>query len=92
MALPCVSSSRCWNISVKDASDWRKAYEEMKTSVEEHGWDGEWYPIISTMMAPVGSHKNQYGQIYLNGQSWAVFSGFASSERAGRPWSQFMKS
>jgi len=30
---------------------------------------------------PVGSHKNEKGQIHLNGQSWAVFSGFASPER-----------
>jgi cellobiose phosphorylase len=30
----------------------------------------------------VGSHANAYCQIYLNGQSWAVLSGFASDEHA----------
>jgi len=67
----------------KDASDWRKAYEEMKARVEEHAWDGEWYLMYFDYDGtPVGSHKNQYGQIHLNGQSWSVLSGFASPERA----------
>jgi len=67
----------------KDASEWRKAYEEMKRRVEEHAWDGEWYLMYFDYDGtPVGSHKNQYGQIHLNGQSWSVLSGFASPERA----------
>ena len=28
----------------------------------------------------------RHGQIYINGQSWAVLSGFASAERARRRW------
>ena len=31
---------------------------------------------------PIGSHKNEQGQIYTNGQSWPVISGFATQERA----------
>ena len=55
----------------------------MKGRVEEHAWDGEWYVMyFDHDGTPVGSHKNQYGQIHLNGQSWAVLSGFASQERA----------
>ncbi|HUF00505.1 MAG TPA: glycosyl hydrolase family 65 protein [Anaerolineales bacterium] len=66
-----------------DADEWRKAHAEMRTRVEEHAWDGEWYMMyFDHDGTPVGSHKNQYGQIHLNGQSWAVLSGFASQERA----------
>jgi cellobiose phosphorylase len=67
----------------EEADEWRKAYAEMKARVEGHAWDGEWYVMyFDHDGTPVGSHKNQYGQIHLNGQSWAVLSGFASQERA----------
>ncbi|HEY3475109.1 MAG TPA: hypothetical protein VGK56_10905, partial [Anaerolineales bacterium] len=67
----------------EEAEEWRAAHAEMKLRVEEHAWDGEWYVMyFDHDGTPVGSHKNQYGQIHLNGQSWAVLSGFASPERA----------
>jgi len=66
-----------------EADEWREAHAEMKSRVEEHAWDGEWYFMyFDHDGTPVGSHKNQYGQIHLNGQTWAVLSGFASPERA----------
>ena len=65
------------------ADEYRTAYDEMKTRIEEHGWDGKWYVrYFDNEGTPLGSSKNTYGRIYLNGQSWAVTSGFASSERA----------
>ncbi len=68
-----------------EAEQWRKAHAEMKSRVEQHAWDGEWYVMyFDHDGTPVGSHKNQYGKIHLNGQSWAVLSGFASEERARR--------
>jgi cellobiose phosphorylase len=66
-----------------EADEWRKAHAEMKERVEQFAWDGEWYVMyFDHDGTPVGSHKNQYGQIHLNGQSWAVLSDFASDERA----------
>lgn len=67
----------------KDSAEWEAAYAEMKAKVEANAWDGEWYLMyFDHDGTPVGSRKNQYGQIHLNGQSWAVLSGFASPERA----------
>ena len=67
----------------EEADRWRAAHAEMKARFEKHAWDGEWYVMyFDHDGTPVGSHKNQYGQIHLNGQSWAVLSGFASQERA----------
>jgi cellobiose phosphorylase len=58
-------------------------YETMKQRVNEHAWDGEWYVrYFDADGSPVGSHRNAQGQIYANGQSWPVISGFASAERA----------
>lgn len=66
-----------------EAEQWHKAHAEMKSRVEACAWDGNWYVMyFDHDGTPVGSHKNQYGQIHLNGQTWAVLSGFASSERA----------
>ena len=67
----------------KVESEYLKAYEEMRSNVEEAAWDGEWYLMYFDQNGnPVGSHgENEKGQIHLNGQSWAVLSGFATPER-----------
>jgi len=58
-------------------------YQEMQHRVENCGWDGAWYlRYFDHEGKAMGSHENKYCQIYLNGQSWAVLSGFASNERA----------
>ncbi len=62
--------------------EYRAEYEQMRSRVEAVAWDGEWYlRYFDAEGNPLGSHKNAYGQIYLNGQSWAVISGFASPSR-----------
>ncbi len=71
--------------SAPASAHYRAAYAEMQARVEQHAWDGDWYVMyFDHDGTPVGSHKNQYGQIHLNGQSWAVLSGFAAPERAQR--------
>jgi len=58
-------------------------YEVMKRRVDEHAWDGEWYVrYFDAEGVPLGSHSNEEGQIYANGQSWPIISGFAPHERA----------
>ena len=67
------------------AETYRSAYQEMKARVEASAWDGDWYlRYFDADGSPLGSAKNQYAQIYLNGQTWPVISGFASPERARR--------
>jgi cellobiose phosphorylase len=61
---------------------YQRIYQEMKERVEQFGWDGSWYlRYFDHLGNPVGSSKNEYSKIYLNGQSWSVLSGFASPER-----------
>lgn len=58
-------------------------YKTMKRRVNEQAWDGEWYVrYFDADGSPIGSHTNTHGQIYANGQSWPVISGFAPPERA----------
>jgi cellobiose phosphorylase len=65
------------------AAQYEGWYEEMKQRVNEHAWDGAWYVrYFDADGDPIGSHANTAGQIYTNGQSWPVISGFAPPDRA----------
>jgi cellobiose phosphorylase len=58
-------------------------YAAMKEIVNAAAWDGAWYVrYFDAKGKPIGSHKNDQGQIYTNAQSWAVLSGFANRKRA----------
>jgi cellobiose phosphorylase len=62
---------------------YRADYEHMRGLVNEHAWDGEWYVrYFDHDGAPIGSRTNEQGQIWANGQSWPVISGFAPPDRA----------
>ncbi|MDK2980427.1 MAG: cellobiose phosphorylase [Chloroflexota bacterium] len=61
----------------------RADYRAMQTVVESCAWDGEWYlRYFDESGQPLGSTQNEYGKLYLNGQSWPVISGFAAPQRA----------
>jgi cellobiose phosphorylase len=67
----------------EEAARYVAQYDEMKQRVNEHAWDGEWYVrYFDADGSPIGSHSNTQGQIYANGQSWPVISGFASPDKA----------
>ena len=69
-------------IGDNSVAEYHAAYEEMKARVEQHAWDGNWYVMyFNHDGAPLGSHKNEKGQIHLNAQSWTLLSGFAAPER-----------
>jgi cellobiose phosphorylase len=64
------------------ADKYQVDHDVMGKILNECGWDGEWYRrYFDAEGNPLGSKENQYGKIYLNGQSWAVLSGFANRER-----------
>ena len=65
------------------ARQYRTQHGEMKLRVNECAWDGEWYvSYFDADGQPLGSRKNQAGQIHVNGQSWPILSGFAPNDRA----------
>ncbi|MCP4539495.1 MAG: glycosyl transferase, partial [Chloroflexi bacterium] len=58
-------------------------YEAMKKTVNQQAWDGAWYVrYFDADGSPIGLRANTEGQIYTNGQSWPVISGFAPPDRA----------
>lgn len=55
--------------------------EEYKRIVNSVGWDGNWYAYgFFEDGEPIGSSKNLEGKIWLNPQTWAIFSGIVDSE------------
>lgn len=53
---------------------------EYKKIVNEVGWDGNWFSYgFFEDGEPIGSSKNLEGKIWLNPQTWAIFSGIADS-------------
>jgi N,N'-diacetylchitobiose phosphorylase len=57
--------------------------ETVKKSCEDELWDGEWYLRGFTKTGKkIGTNETEEGKVFLNAQSWAVYSGVASEERS----------
>jgi cyclic beta-1,2-glucan synthetase len=58
---------------------------QMRTNIEQNGWDGEWYRrAYFDDGSPLGSTTNTECQIDSIAQSWAVLSGAGDRERSRR--------
>jgi len=67
------------------AETWRLHVGELKSAVEKHGWDGEWYRrAFFDDGTPLGSSANSECRIDSIAQSWGVISGGADPARAAR--------
>jgi cellobiose phosphorylase len=68
---------------IEQVQRYKRDYEQMRARVNEHAWDGDWYiRYFDHDGSAIGTHKNEQGKIWTNGQSWPVISGFATAERA----------
>jgi cyclic beta-1,2-glucan synthetase len=67
------------------ARAWRDHVRLLKTSLEEDGWDGDWYRrAFFDDGRPLGSVVNAECRIDSIAQSWGVISGAAEPDRATR--------
>lgn len=65
------------------AFEYKARAEKLKYSLNENGWDGEWYyRATKDSGEKIGSRENREGRIFLNAQTWAVIAGVAEGERA----------
>ncbi len=68
-----------------DVSKYRRHARQVKEAVDKHLWDGDWYiRAITAKGIRIGSKANQEGKVWLNAQTWAVYSGLATGERGVR--------
>ncbi|HEX3073650.1 MAG TPA: GH116 family glycosyl hydrolase, partial [Ignavibacteriales bacterium] len=66
-----------------DVQKYKDMAEKVKEACERELWDGEWYLRGFTKKGiKIGTKESEEGKIFLNSQSWAVYSGAASPERA----------
>jgi cyclic beta-1,2-glucan synthetase len=67
------------------AQAWSRHAEALRTALDTHGWDGDWYRrAFFDDGTPLGSAENAECRIDSIAQSWAVLSGAAPPERAAR--------
>lgn len=58
-------------------------YDKVKTAMNRHAWDGEWYVRgFKDNGDVIGSRKNREGKIFVEPQPWAVLSDIADPKRA----------
>jgi cellobiose phosphorylase len=66
----------------KRTVNYKEASEKLKRSINEYGWDGEWYiRAFKDNGDPIGSSRCNQGKIYLNAQTWAILNDTATMER-----------
>ncbi len=66
-----------------DVKKYTEMAEKVKKSCEAELWDGDWYLRGFTKKGlKIGTKESEEGKIFLNAQSWAVYSDVASKERA----------
>ncbi len=66
----------------KDATNYTNLAKRINEHINKHAWDGQWYIRAFTDNGEIiGSEKNNEGKIFLNTQSWAVYSKVAPVDR-----------
>ena len=66
-----------------DVKKYSEMADKVKEACEKELWDGNWYLRGFTKKGiKIGTHESEEGKVFLNAQSWAVYSGVASEERA----------
>ena len=66
----------------QDEKKYTEMAETVKNACENVLWDGDWYIRGFTKNGKkIGTKESEEGKIFLNAQSWAVYSGVASDDR-----------
>jgi cyclic beta-1,2-glucan synthetase len=74
-----------WRGDTERARRWREHRRQLGRALNADGWDGEWYRRgWYDDGAPLGSRQSDECRIDALAQAWAVLSGAAPPDRAGR--------
>jgi cellobiose phosphorylase len=58
------------------AKDYLNQAENMRKTIIEHGWDGEWFlRAYDSYSKKLGSSENEEGKIFIESQGWGVLGG-----------------
>ncbi len=63
------------------AKDAKKHIQKMVSTIEQHGWDGEWFRRAYDHFGnPVGSAQNEEGKIFIEPQGFCVMAGIGIND------------
>jgi cellobiose phosphorylase len=63
--------------------DYESRRKSILVAINTNAWDGSWYTrCFDDNGRPIGSHINEYGQMFFESQAWGLISGAADAERA----------
>ncbi len=66
----------------EDVQKYKAIAEKVKKACEEVLWDGKWYLRgFTSKGTKIGTQESEEGKLFLNAQSWAVYSGVVSEQR-----------
>ncbi|MGC9451311.1 MAG: GH36-type glycosyl hydrolase domain-containing protein [Oceanipulchritudo sp.] len=91
-AIHCIERFYCCMEYRKDPriADYREKVEQLRRTVNEIGWDGEWYQRgMHDDGWILGTKMNEYGKIWSNPNSFAIISDTASPERREQIYKSF---
>jgi len=76
----------CRRMDLIDEIEWAKSHLiRLDKNIQKHIWDGQWFIRAYRQDGlKYGSKENDEGAIFLNPQTWAIFSEHASSEQGLR--------
>ncbi|UCE05001.1 MAG: N,N'-diacetylchitobiose phosphorylase, partial [bacterium] len=74
----------CELLNKSEEKKWaQKHLKILDENLQKHAWDGEWFIRAYRYDGmKFGSRENEEGSLWLNPQTWSVFSGHASHEQA----------
>jgi cellobiose phosphorylase len=59
----------------------QKHVDQMKESVKQHGWDGEWFiRAYDYFGKKIGSKENEEGKIFIESNGWCTMAGIGKEE------------
>lgn len=74
----------CQLLTQSEETKWaQKHLEVLDDNLQKHAWDGAWFiRAYQYDGQKFGSKENDEGSLWLNPQSWSVYSGHASTEQS----------
>ncbi len=93
-AIHCIERFYCCMEHKNDPrlADYRRKVEQLRRTVNEIAWDGEWYQrAMHDSGWILGTKDNTYGKIWSNPNSFAIISDTATPERRAQIYASFEK-
>lgn len=92
LVLACKQLVEIFEIIGLDGSKYQKIADWQTKVLNDFAWDGDWYiRAVTDFGMKLGSKDEECGKIWINSQSWAVFSGSADNERGNKAMDSMLK-